>query len=179
MKRLLFFLLVLFLYPDGTALAVPNVNSFRCGSQIVMIGYTKPEVLNKCGEPTSREVVATEEKGYFLENNSPLPDDPARQGVYRGVTRKIEEWYYNCGSNNFSYILIFEGNELKRIEQVGYGKGESDCNGPGSRRLQKETFTPMKRLRELSDQTGRPLDELLEEAVEDLLKKYNHNSSLR
>ncbi len=159
------------------------MNSFRCGSQIVVIGDTKAEVLNTCGEPTSKEIIARDEKGYYLGNGFSKGEETIPKGIYRGVSRKVEEWYYNCGTYNFSYSLIFLGNELKSIEQVGYGKGESNCSGAGLRKRNEkmEENSPkldrylVKKLEILSRQLERPVDDLLEEAIEDIYKKYNPN----
>ena len=169
------FPLIIFLYSVSMAFAAPFVNFFRCGPNIVGIGDTKPEVLNDCGEPTSKEVVATDEWGYFSADGFPGKDKPSTPGVYRGITRRIEEWYYNCGTNNFSYLLIFEGSLLKRIEQIGYGQGQSDCLG--AREGKTDSFPLgeelVEKLRRLSYQLGTPVDDLLKEAVDDLIKKYN------
>jgi hypothetical protein len=169
------FPLIIFLYPGSMVLAVPFVNYFRCGPNIVGIGDTKPEVLKDCGEPTSKEVVATDERGYFYGDGFPGEDKPSTPGVYRGITRKVEEWYYNCGANNFSYLLIFEGSLLKRIEQIGYGRGQSDCLGAKSSKTDSFPLGEelVEKLRRLSYQLGTPVDDLLQEAVDDLLKKYN------
>ena len=71
--------------------------TMRCGSKLVSVGDRSFEVLQKCGEPVSRDLI-----GFTL-------------GSYDQRDYKIEEWVY--GPNNGMFrILTFEGNRLKSIE---------------------------------------------------------------
>jgi hypothetical protein len=91
----------------STALADDH---FRCGPEVVSIGDTTGKVFLECGEPSWKEPVG-----------------------YRDGLMEVQLWYYNCGSNDYLYVLRFVGGRLKGIESQGYGKGLSDCYGPRSR----------------------------------------------
>jgi len=45
------------------------------------------------------------------------------------TTKTVEQWTYNCGKDDFIYILTFEGGRLVREETDGRGRGESECKG--------------------------------------------------
>lgn len=106
MKTVLFIAALCLLF-SSIASASGEYNNFRCGREVVAIGDTTGKVFMECGEPSWKESV-----GYsdgFLEN---------------------QLWYYNCGINDFLYVLRFVGGRLKDIESQGYGTGRSDCYGP-------------------------------------------------
>jgi len=88
------------------ALIVNNVFGFMIGNEIVSVGDLKHEVLLKCGEPESREVI-----GYI---------DRVVSGE-RIRVMKIEEWIVSVTSygKTYYYSLVFEGNELKEIRPAG------------------------------------------------------------
>jgi hypothetical protein len=75
---------------------------FRCGTELVKIRDTKLEVLEKCGEPTFKEIIKTD-----------------------GLI--VEKWYYDCGAVRFIQILTFSGGALQQIEAGNYGKGPDRC----------------------------------------------------
>jgi hypothetical protein len=70
---------------------------FRCGQKLVNEGDRKSEVLNKCGEPVSRDMV-----GYTDTING-------------NIGLQIEEWSYGP-NNGMYYYLTFEGGRLRQIE---------------------------------------------------------------
>ena len=86
---------------------------------------------------------------------------------FDGISEKIEKWHYNCGSYNFSVVLTFSGITLEKIEQIGYGSGKSDCIGAAARKSEL-----MNRLQNLANKLDRSKEELLDEAVHDLVRKY-------
>ena len=48
--------------------------------------------------------------------------------IYLAKEKKpVGRWYFNCGKNDFIYVLAFEGDTLKCEETGSYGKGKSDC----------------------------------------------------
>jgi hypothetical protein len=47
--------------------AGPSVRSFRCGNRVVKVGDKKVDIMTICGEPTSKEVIGTDEEGYYSE----------------------------------------------------------------------------------------------------------------
>ena len=78
---------------------VNTVFALRCGTDLVRVGDHKFEVVNKCGEPVSKELV-----GYTITK------DNKRE-------LKIEEWVYGP-RNGYYYLLIFEGAKLVEIKSV-------------------------------------------------------------
>jgi hypothetical protein len=78
----------------GLSAALDSASDMQCGTEIVTIGASPYEVIEKCGDPTSIE---------------PGP----------GLGR--EQWIYNFGSTEFVYYLTFVNGELERIEVGGYG----------------------------------------------------------
>jgi hypothetical protein len=75
---------------------------FRCGTHIVSVGDNKLQVLQKCGEPTFKELIKTD--GFI-----------------------VEKWYYDCGAQKFIQTLTFSGGFLQTIEAGDYGKGPDRC----------------------------------------------------
>ena len=71
-------------------------DTLRCGSQLVSLGDRASEVLQKCGEPVSRDVL-----GY-------------KRSANRREEFQVEEWTYGPNGGMYQY-LQFEGNRLKQI----------------------------------------------------------------
>ncbi|WP_028623379.1 DUF2845 domain-containing protein [Pseudomonas sp. Ant30-3] len=71
-------------------------NTLRCGSHLVSVGDRSGEVLQKCGEPVSRDVL-----GY-------------KRSANRREEFQVEEWTYGPNGGMYQY-LRFEGNRLKQI----------------------------------------------------------------
>ncbi|MNC09318.1 hypothetical protein D3C75_569380 [compost metagenome] len=93
MKALLCLLLV--------ALSAPlNAATLRCSSALISTGDHASEVLDKCGEPNSREVIGYRQRGDYWGN-------------YEEV--RIDEWVYGPRSGMY-YFLRFEGNRLTEID---------------------------------------------------------------
>jgi hypothetical protein len=108
------------------ALTVPgDAPAFRCGSGLVTEGDRTGKVLIECGPPTYKEGAGTKGKSRTARETRKAKE-PA---THREKSGKVERWIYNCGENDFVYILTFEGGVLTREETQGYGKGKSDCRG--------------------------------------------------
>ncbi|KAA0969889.1 DUF2845 domain-containing protein [Pseudomonas sp. ANT_H12B] len=71
-------------------------DTLRCGSQLVSVGDRSSEVLQKCGEPVSRDLL-----GY-------------KRSANRREEFQVEEWTYGPNGGMYQY-LRFEGNRLKQI----------------------------------------------------------------
>ncbi|WP_207864780.1 DUF2845 domain-containing protein [Pseudomonas sp. 58(2021)] len=71
-------------------------DTLRCGSQLVSLGDRASEVLQKCGEPISRDVL-----GY-------------KRSANRREEFQVEEWTYGPSNGMYQY-LRFEGNRLRQI----------------------------------------------------------------
>ena len=93
-KILLLIIISLFIYGEACS---SSSESLRCGSELAAVGDTKVEVMTKCGKPSFREKTSSRRGG-------------------------IEKWYYDRGSADFVYVLIFHGGILKYVEQAGRGK---------------------------------------------------------
>ena len=74
-----------------------HADSLRCGSQLVSIGDRSSQVVDKCGEPRSRDML-----GYKRSPNK-------REEV------QVEEWVYGPNNGMYQY-LRFEGNRLVKIQ---------------------------------------------------------------
>ena len=71
-------------------------DTLRCGSQLVSLGDRASEVLQKCGEPVSRDLL-----GY-------------KRSANRREEFQVEEWTYGPSNGMYQY-LRFESNRLKQI----------------------------------------------------------------
>ena len=72
-------------------------DTLRCGSQLISVGDRSGEVLQKCGEPASRDFL-----GY-------------KRSANKREEFQVEEWVYGPNSGMYQY-LRFEGNRLVRID---------------------------------------------------------------
>jgi hypothetical protein len=114
------FLIVVFSSLMGVFLLLcPEVSAFHCGDGLVSIGDTKSRVLIECGKPTHKEKVGAKDIYY----------NDQRQKKRKKSSKTVEQWAYNCGENDFIYILTFEGGKLIKEETNGRGKGKSQCGG--------------------------------------------------
>ncbi|HQJ31019.1 MAG TPA: DUF2845 domain-containing protein [Syntrophales bacterium] len=112
------------IFPVGLSLtlllALPlPLQAFRCGNGLVSVGDSKGKVLIECGKPTFKEKVADRE----TRRRTGTKKTGAK------TTKSVEQWTYNCGKDDFIYILTFEGGKLVREETDGRGRGESECKG--------------------------------------------------
>ncbi|KOY00392.1 DUF2845 domain-containing protein [Pseudomonas nunensis] len=71
-------------------------DTLRCGSQLISVGDRSSEVLQKCGQPVSRDAL-----GY-------------KRSANRREEFPVEEWTYGPNSGMYQY-LRFEGNRLVQI----------------------------------------------------------------
>lgn len=164
MLRIILFAVLLLFNSDVIVFAT---TAFRCGPNLVSVGDTDQEVIRKCGEPTSKEVTGEKTTGYSQStgnwesidvtrrSNKKAPTTPYLE-KYSEVSQKIEVWDYNCGANSFSMTLIFLGHTLNKIEQQGYGSGESYCNGADKNPNNKKSEIDM-REQELNNAAQRDL----------------------
>jgi hypothetical protein len=108
MKKILTVVLLLFFVMLVTGASADD--SFRCGSELVNPGASTVKVLLRCGPPSYKEIL-----------------NPGFEGS------RVENWFYNCGSSGFLYVLRFVEGTLAAINNEGYGRGQSDCFGPANR----------------------------------------------
>ena len=107
MKKILTIASILFFI---TAARASADDIFRCGTDVVNLGDSTVKVLLSCGPPSYKE-----------------PINPGIEGP------RVENWFYNCGSSGFLYLLRFEDGTLQSIDNEGYGSGRSDCTGAKNR----------------------------------------------
>ncbi len=92
MKRPLYLLIALL-----ALLSLPAHAGFRCGQKLVNEGDRSSEVLRKCGQPATRDLI-----GYTDTR-------------YGNLGLQVEEWSYGP-NNGLYYYLTFEGGRLRQIE---------------------------------------------------------------
>lgn len=114
MKKIMFYLCFVL---AGLFIFSSSGWTFRCGSGLISTGDTKVKTSYTCGDPTSKEQ-------RCLEHHR-------ETGL---CVNKGETWYYNCGDNDFIYVLVFDENGTLISENTaGRGFGSSDCRGNASR----------------------------------------------
>lgn len=114
------FLLVLW-----TSVEAPAA-SLRCGNDLIMPGDSTVEVLSRCGEPLSRDVVAVASSGVERET------DEGEEQTLSLRTEKVELWVYDPGHGSLLRLLHFRGGKLVSIENAG----RSDPLAEGTSRAQ-------------------------------------------
>lgn len=139
MKKLILFASLIIFSSFSVSMAG---SSFRCGPNIVSVGDSKSEVLGKCGEPTSSEVIGDQVSGGWTSRTRDRAtgdrSTSRTRGTYTERSSVLESWNYNCGPSEFSHTLTFQGQNLVEIKNIGYGYGESDCIGREQRIIRKQ-----------------------------------------
>lgn len=90
-------------------LTASTASALRFGNELISVGDLKHEVLLKCGEPYSKEII-----GYIDRVES----------EERIRVMKLEEWIIAVPSRGttYYYSLVFEGNVLTEIKSAGRKK---------------------------------------------------------
>ena len=114
MKWTIILALVLFFASVNSVLAS---DTFRCGSELVLRGDTTVKAMASCGVPSYTELL-----------NSGFKNS------------RVENWFYNCGSGGFLYVLRFVEGRLQDVATQGSGGGQSACNGALNRSGFPEAF---------------------------------------
>jgi hypothetical protein len=111
--------------------------AFRCGKQLVGVGEVKYRVVQLCGEPDYKEVVKSQTQDSNTTTYAGARSQRYRPrwhprsytgGGYNEETVLIENWSYDCGSNDFIYVLTFEGDRLIKEDTKGRGSQSGDCS---------------------------------------------------
>jgi hypothetical protein len=84
-----------------------NADSFRCGQRIATEDMTVEELLEACGEPTSRTVETVDIYG---------PNVHGAGNVKRG-TSTVEKLTYDFGPQTFDMIVTIVDGEIQGIER--------------------------------------------------------------
>lgn len=95
--------------------SLTSAEALRCGNRIISLGYTKSEVLERCGEPTASE---QRDEGTTETSVDPV----TKHIVSRKTSVLVEEWTYDFGPNSLVHILRFSNNKLVKIDTAGYGR---------------------------------------------------------
>jgi hypothetical protein len=104
-----------------------NAHAFRCGDEIVGTGDSKAKVLVKCGKPTYKEKAA--KTGRKSKGGRHADGNESYAHNKRGKSGGMEKWSYNCGKEDFIYVLTFENGVVVREDTDGRGRGRSECLG--------------------------------------------------
>jgi hypothetical protein len=106
-----------------------DASAFRCnnGKGLVSQGDSKARVRIECGKPDDVEKVKSVTRGRSQGETIDTPSGKLRDRVYAEETLAVEKWYYNCGENDFLYVLTFEGDILVKEDTAGRGTGPSRC----------------------------------------------------
>ena len=86
-----------------------NAESMSCGVNLVVEGDNKVDVLDACGEPSSKDFHVIE--GLFQQR-----DRYGRRLQVDGL--RVDTWTYRFGPQKFNRILRFENNRLVKIEKA-------------------------------------------------------------
>jgi hypothetical protein len=98
-----------------TVLCVSNrALSLTCAGGIVSLGETIAEVHIKCKDPTIWD--------QRIEESDRRDDE----GHWIHLSRTIDEWTYDFGSNRLIQTLIFKNGDLIKVSSGGYGKGATN-----------------------------------------------------
>lgn len=115
--------------------------AFRCGDALVSTGQSKYNVQANCGSPDSTEVVQSQTEGTFgSSTTSHRRNTHTTYGRYEEKTVLIENWSYDCGPNDFVYVLTFEGDRFIKEDTKGRGNKSGGClSAAQKRKLEPQT----------------------------------------
>ena len=89
-------------------LAIPvHAESFRCGQWIASPDMSVEELLDKCGEPTSRTVETVDVYGHS-----------AQGGRIKTGTSTVETLTYDRGSQSFTMVVTIVDGEIRSMERA-------------------------------------------------------------
>lgn len=77
----------------------------RCGSSLIEVGDSQDAVLNKCGEPVSRQTISEPVWVRGINGNT-----------YQSGTEQWELWHYDRGPRQFPAILKIAGGVVQSID---------------------------------------------------------------
>ena len=96
------FALFLFSLTVASFAQTREVQSIRCGTEVVRLGAHSYVMLQKCGEPDQKDTIE------------------ARLSTY-------EIWTYNCGAGRFIKVITIRGGKVDKIEEGTRGSGPTRC----------------------------------------------------
>ena len=90
------------------ALQPALAEGFRCGQRIATPDMTVEELLDACGEPTTKTVEVVDVYG---------PNAQGAGNIKRG-TVTIETWTYDRGSRASAMVVTIEDGEIRKMERA-------------------------------------------------------------
>jgi len=105
MKKIFVVLLIICV---GIIFSGSGAYAFRCGSEIVGRWDSSVSVLVKCGQPFQKDFVNEKINGRH---------------------QYVERWFYNCGEQDFIYVLSVLNGVIAKEDSVNRGSGSSQCHG--------------------------------------------------
>jgi hypothetical protein len=109
--------------------SVTGAQAFRCGQEIVGTGDSEARVLIKCGKPTFKKKEGAKKSARAKGDQRTALDSRSVYDKKHSAAKGVEKWYYNCGKDDFVYVLTFEGGVVVREDTDGRGAGASECLG--------------------------------------------------
>jgi hypothetical protein len=106
-----------------------DAHAFRCGDEIVGTGDSRGKVLIKCGKPTHKEKVGVKKSTRTKAQKHVAEDKQVVHDTRPATAKSVEKWSYNCGKDDFIYVLTFEGGVVVKEDTDGRGRGASECLG--------------------------------------------------
>jgi len=106
-----------------------DAHAFRCGDEIVGTGDSRGKVLIKCGKPTYKEKVGVKKSKRIKVQRHGAEDKQVVYETQPATAKGVEKWSYNCGKDDFIYVLTFEGGVVVKEDTDGRGRGASECLG--------------------------------------------------
>ena len=100
MKALALAIVVLLPTPAGA-------ETFRCGQRIASPDMSVEELLEACGEPSSKEIEVVDVYG---------PNVHGAGNVKRGTTT-VEKWIYDRGPQAFAMVVTIDDGKIKAMER--------------------------------------------------------------
>ena len=106
--------------------------ALRCGTDLVLKGDRKIEVIKACGEPEFIEKWHEETVTHVTHEKDEIRGDlivGSETVIGKSRTIRIEEWTYNFGSSSFIRYLTFINGILKKIEDGPKGFNREVLSG--------------------------------------------------
>ena len=91
-----------------TAVQPAFSEGFRCGQRIATRDMSVAELLDACGEPTTKTVEVVEVSG---------PNAQGAGNIKRG-TVTVETWTYDRGSQASAMVVTIEDGEIRKMERA-------------------------------------------------------------
>jgi len=103
----------LFLFAAGMHAGHASAQSLSCGRALSSVGDSKFSVVQRCGEPLSKEFVCVPRpQVIWLPSN--YPGAPAQQVVTQQCV-PMEDWVYHRGQGNFLGIVRFYNGAVESV----------------------------------------------------------------